>query len=340
MTTSSPKTFRDIASPLRELAALVLLGVAALALLTAFANLVPTEFQAPSEFVPYGLYLGTRPPGFLTLVTVVAPVLAVMLVTGFGDPAPRAKLATVAAAVLLAVAVLFGLIFELLLGFIGLVADASFVDGVKAAMPLTGMLALALLALLVVFRVWQGLFAVAKPAAVPGQPGWGAYGYQYGQQQYGQPQQYGQAPYGQQYPAAGYGQAGYQQPGQPAQQYGYPAQPYGQQQQPAQPAQPAAPAAYQPPYGQPSGSPYQPPAGGQVYGQAAAGSAGSAPVPAGSRPAGGAGDDPDRTGVVRPAEPASGAPTAEAGPAGTGAPAPSAARDPDDSGEPGWRAPA
>jgi hypothetical protein len=396
MTTSTPKTPRESLAPVRELVAFVLLGVAALLLLSAFANLVPTDFQQRGT-LPYGLYLAFNPPGFLSLVTVVAPVLAVLLVTSLGDPAPRAKLVTVAGAVLLAVAAFFGLIFELLIAFIGMTAEVSFLDGVKGALPPAAMLVLALLGLLVVFRIWQGMFLLPKPVQpAPGQAGWSGYGYpgqpgQYGQAQpgYGQPGYpaaqpgYGQQPsYGQaEHP--GYGQSQHPGYGQAQPGYGQPAQPSatGQAQPPASaqahppatgPAQPPASAAaqpggagqptlpgthaqpthpgagaYQPPYGQPTyqqpyqqpagqqpGSPYQPPAGqpgvasvqpsspgpassGQVYGQSA---------PAG--PAGG--DDPDRTSVVGPSGPASGAPS------GAESSGPS---DPDDSGESRWRAP-
>jgi hypothetical protein len=345
MTTSSPKTLRDIVAPIREPAAFALLGAAALVLLAALTNLVPTDFQRPGS-VGYGFYLAIRPPGFLSLVTVVAPVLAVLLVTGLGDPSPRARLVTGVAAVLLAAAAFLGLVFELLLGSIGMIVEASFMDSVKRALPLAAVFGLALLGLLVVLRVWQGQFQVAKPAPA----GWGGYGQQpqYGQA-YGQTQpQYGQPHYGSAQPQ--YGQAaataGYQQPGQPGagqpQSYGQPTQPgagqpqsYGQPTQPGpgqpqsygQPTQPAPatgqptqPADEPPSYGQPT-APYQAPTGqpgvvpappssppGPAAGQVYG-------QPAGSAPAGP--DDPDRTRVVPPA----GAPggTGESGPEGPGA---------------------
>lgn len=327
MTTSSPKTLREVLAPVREPVGFLLLGVAALGFLTALTNLVPTDFQ--ERGLPYGLYLAFSPPGFLTLASVAVPVLAVLVVTAIGDPTLRAKLVTIGAGALLAANAFFGLVFELLIGFVGITAEVSFVDGVKSVvLPHVALLALGLLALLVVFRIWQGLFYVPRPApAAPGAAGWSGYGYQapYGQptQQYGQPaQQYGQAqPYGQ--PTQQYGQAqpygqapAYGQPqqyGQPvpgaAPQYGqstqsgHPTQSGQQQPQPAQQQQPGT--GYQPPAAQPGSAP----ASGQVYGQPS-------------------GDDPDRTGMVPPA---SSGPAEESG---------SGSSDPDDSGEPGWRAPA
>lgn len=318
MTTSSPKSLRDVVAPVREIAAFALLGAVALALLMALADLLPTDAQRP-EFVPYLFYLGTNPPGFLTLVNIAAPVAAVLLVTAVGDPSPRAKFITMAAAVLLAVAIFFGLIFEVLLGFIGFVQEASFLDGLKVvAMPLLVMFLLAATALLVVFRIWQGMFYVPKPAA-PQPAGWSGYGYQaqYGQQGYGQP---GQVQYGQQ---SGYGQ----QPAaaQPQQQYGQPAasqQPYGQpgggyQQQQQQYGQTAY-QSQQPAW--PAQQPANPAAGGQVYGQAPSYGTTPAAPPTGS-PAGQP-EDPDRTSIVGP-------------PPGS----PAADGDQNDSGEERWRAP-
>jgi hypothetical protein len=319
MTTSSPKTLKDVLGPARDLLVFGLLGVTGLALLAALMGLFPSEFERFQSNDTYTAYLGFRPPGFLTLITVGAPLLAVLLVTALGEPTARAKLVTMIAAVTIAVAVVFGLIFDVLLGFIGLNSELEFMDSAKFVLRQLVLLGLAALALLVCARVWTGLFYVPKPEPAPQQAAWGGYGYQ---GQYGQPgttqPQYGQQP--------GYGQSQY---GQPAQQYGTQsqAQGYGQPAQPAQPAQtqqfgqPAQPTqqfgqgAYQPPaaqqptqvggYGQQSG--YGQPAG---YGQAqpvppvptgspvAPGSAGAAGSPSAADD-----DDPDRTGVVNPEPP-------------------------------------
>jgi hypothetical protein len=323
----------------REIAAFALLGAVLLALLTALTNLLPTEAQRP-EFFPYLYYLGSNPPGFLTLVNIIAPVVAVLLVTAVGDPTPRAKLITMGAAALLAVVIFFGLIFEVLLGFIGVTQELSFLDGLKlVAMPQLVLFVLAAVALLVVFRIWQGMFYVPKPAAAP-QAAWSGYGYQapYGQQGYAQP---GQAQYGQQQPQQ-YGQQAASQAQPPAAQptaqaQAQPQQQYGQanQQQYGQPAG----YAQQQPYGQ-SGYPTQQPAWGQqqptqqaqpgTYGQGAYGQAsgygttpatGSPASPASPGSPAGQEEDPDRTGVVGPS---------------SGTPAGS---DPNDSGEERWRAP-
>jgi hypothetical protein len=363
MTTSSPKPLREVLAPARELVAFALLGAVALALLTALGDLLPTDFQRP-DFYSYTFYLAVNPPGFLTLVNVAAPVLAVLLVTAMGDPAPRARLVTIIAMVLLAVAILFGLIFELLLGFIGAVTDASFLNGVKVvALPQLVTLVLAAAALLVVFRIWQGLFYVAKPKPAAPEASWGGYGYQaqYGQQQpgYGQPTQYGQPQYGQ---PGQYGQA--QPAADPAQ-----AHAQAQAQQAAQQAQ-AQQAAQQQAYGQqPGQAPYgqsgypqqaygQQPQYGQAYGQQPQyGQAPQAPAAApggGGAPQHGAGGE-SQPGAAQPA-PTSGAGStygqAPAHPGSPGSPAATPedpdrtsvigqppAGDQDDSGEDRWKAP-
>jgi hypothetical protein len=318
MTTSSPKSLREVVAPVREIAAFALLGAVALALLTALTNLLPTEAQRP-EFFPYLFYLGSNPPGFLTLVNIAAPVVAVLLVTAVGDPSPRAKLVTMGAAVLLAVVIFFGLIFEVLLGFIGFVQEVSFLDGLKTvAMPLLVQFLLAGVALLVVFRIWQGMFYVPKPAAAPQQAGWTGYGYQapYGQQGYAQPgqAQYGQQPqYGQQQAAQPQAQQPYAQPAS-QQQYGQPAAYQQQQQQPQQQQQQYGQSAY------PTQQPTWTAQSGQGYAQPAA--YGTTPAQPAAEPAAGQEEDPDRTGIVGPS---------------SGSPA--AGGDQNDAGEERWRAP-
>ncbi|QSB13908.1 hypothetical protein JQS43_20525 [Natronosporangium hydrolyticum] len=351
MTTSSPKSLRDVLAPMRELLAFGLLAAAGLALLLALTRLVPTDFEQryslpflthleeaegitdyQSFALPYLTYLGLNSIGFLALIPVVAPLLAALLAAGPGEPIRRGKLIAMISMLMLGITIFMGLVFELLLGFIGVVAELSFLDGVKgvllAQLP---MLAVATLAGLVVFRIWQQMFYVPKPQ--PAAPG--GYGYPY-QQQYGQPgypqQQYGQQPgYGQPYG----GQPGYGQPGDPAQQQaqqqaqygqpqaqqqaqqqaqygqpqaqyaaqpGQPAQPYSQpfpQQQSAQPqpgqpgeSQPAQPQSAPPQSAQPQSAPPAPPAApGQPAGHVYG--QGSPAAPAGA-------EDPDATGVVTP----------------------------------------
>lgn len=325
MTTSSPKTLKDVLGPARDLLAFGLLGVTGLALLAALMGLFPSEYERFQTNDTYTFYLGARPPGFLTLITVGAPLLAVLLVTGLGEPTARAKLVTMISAIAIAVAVVFGLIFDVLLGFVGLMSELDFLDGMKFALRQLVLLGLAAVALLVCARVWTGLFYVPKPEAAPQQGAWGGYGYQGqygqpGQPQYGQQQAaYGQSQYGQ--PAQQYGGQAYGQPAQPAQpaqtqQFGQPAQPAQTQQfgQPAQPTQQFGQSSYQPPaahqptqagYGQQPG--YGQPSG---YGQAQS----VPPVPTGSPAAPGSAaatgspatsddDDPDRTSVVNTEQP-------------------------------------
>lgn len=295
MTTPSPKTFREVIAPVRVLAAFTLLGVTVFSLLLALLSLVPADRNQLLSERSYLLYLGIEPPGFLTPLTVAAPVIAVLIVTAIGEPPAPAKLVTLVAMITLAVAALFGFIFELALGFIGVMNELTFLDAIQLTLAHLATLALAVVGLLVLLKIWQGMFQAAKPA--PAQA-WGAYGYQapYGQQQQGYPQQQAaQQQYAaqqqaaqqqaQQQYAAQYGQQYQQQPGQQqyGQQYGQgpvSAQPYGQQAQQQYAAQ----------YGQQYGQPQygqQP----QTYGQAAGSPAtppGSPAAPTGS-PAGAAG---------------------------------------------------
>jgi hypothetical protein len=309
MTTSSPKTLKDVLGPARELLAFGLLGVTGLALLAALIGLFPSEYERFQTNDSYTFYLGARPPGFLTLITVGAPLLAVLLVTGLGELTARAKLVTMISAIAIAIAVVFGLIFDVLLGFVGLTSELDFMDGLKFALRQLLLLGLAALALLVCARVWTGLFYVPKPEPAPQQGAWSGYGYQ---GQYGQP---GQPQYGQQQQAA-YGQPQY---GQTAQQYG--TQAYGQPAQPTQPTQPAQPVQPTQQFGQPAQptqqfgqSAYQPPAAQQ-----------QAQTGYGQRPGYG---QPSAYGQAQPTPPATGSP-AVPGSAATGSPSTADDDDPD-----------
>lgn len=292
MTTPSPKTFREVIAPVRVLAAFTLLGVTVFSLLLALLSLVPADRNQLLSERSYLLYLGLQPPGFLTPLMVAAPVIAVLIVTAIGEPPAPAKLVTLVAMITLAVAALFGFIFELALGFIGVMNELTFLDAIQLTLAHLVTLALAVVGLLVILKIWQGMFQAAKPA--PAQS-WGAYGYQapYGQQQ-GYPQQqqaaqqqyaaqqqaaqqqaqqqyaaqYGQQ-YQQQYPAQ-YGQQYQQQPGQQQyqQQYG---QQYGQSQYGQQPQT----------YGQAAGSPATPPGSPAAPTGSPAGAAGQATPAAG-----------------------------------------------------------
>jgi hypothetical protein len=311
MTTPSAKTFRESIAPVRVLVAFGMLGVVALALLTALLKLIPDDDRITFAYDDsYLFYLGASPPGFLALVPVILPILAVVLVTVGEEPPAQARMVTVLGMVLLAAVAFFGFTFELVLGSIGYATQEGtpLLDSLRLVLTQLGMMLLAVVGLLLLFRVWQGMFSQPKPAAQ--QAGWGAYGYQapYGQPT-GYPQQPGQYDYSQpaaaaaqqqqqqqyaqhygQQPAAQYGQAPYGQPGQydyaqqqaAAAQQQYLQQQYGQQQYGQQPGtygQPGQPGTY----GQPSGTYGQPGQYGQPAG-AAPGSPSSTGSPAAAAP--------------------------------------------------------
>src|SRR5690606_9667183 len=212
--TSTGKALPDALLPLRELIAFALLGVAGLQLLLGLIRLIPAEGELPRHWdMSYSVYLLHYPPGFLSLLMALLPLLAVLAVTAFTDPASRARLIAMIGLGMLAASAFFGLIFDLFIPFIGLVANDGFFHGLKNnVLPALISLALVLVSGYVVFRIWMTMFQTPKPA----QPAWGPYGYP--QQGYGYPQQPGQPQYGQ---GQQYGQQSQygQQPGQ-APQYG------------------------------------------------------------------------------------------------------------------------
>lgn len=310
MTTPTPKSPREAFAPLRELASFALLGVTGLALLTALINLIPPDMPASFSYLDY--VTAGRNADFVALIVLASAVLAVVCAAFLGEPIARASLVTLVAMVALGVAILFGLIFDLLLPVVHLGTEGTFMDTVKFMLQRLTLVALAVVAGYLVFRVWQGAFFTPKPQ--PAAP-YGGYGYQapYGQPGgqpggYGQPGAYGQPPQQQQYGqpgAAGYGQQGGATPAGPG--YGAPGQPapaaptYGQGQQYGQAPTYGQNPQYgsQPTYGQPPGAgqppvPGQPPAG---YGAAP----GSVPPPGSPPPAPGDGGDPgeERT-QIRP----------------------------------------
>ena len=209
------KSANQFTMPLREIAALVLLGATALLLLVAVIRLlIPGDARPDFLDRASGSFYD-----FIGLDRILFPFLAVLLATHLRPAVGRARVITLVALIEYGVAAFFG----------------------------AGVLAIAAYA---VFRIWQGVYYVPKPKPQPGmygqptqptQPGgYGQYGY--GQQPYGPPpgqqQPYGQPGYGDQtqaYPQ-GYGQQPY------GQQPGYPPQGYGQQpgygQPPGYPTQP------------------------------------------------------------------------------------------------------
>jgi hypothetical protein len=261
------KSASQFTLPLRELAAQVLIGATALLLLVAVIELLIPGAGRGSFLDRASSSFGN----FINLDRIAFPLLAVLLATHLRPAVGRAKLITLVALVEYAVSAFFGILFGLLVGFANTAGDSARVafESLLVHVAYTGVLGVAGYA---VFRIWQGMYHVAKPANPPGvygQPG--GYGGSYGQPAgyggtYGQPTQAGQAPYGQ----PGYGQPAqpttYGQPGHPSappypdqtqaypQGYGQPG--YGQQSYPSTYGQQSYPSTY----GQP-GSPAQPQSG-------------------------------------------------------------------------------
>ncbi|GLW31505.1 hypothetical protein [Actinoplanes regularis] len=233
MTSSPPPTPADgkligqYLTPLRDLAAYVLIGAPAVFLFVAVINLFGAEFGARTS-ASFG--------SLINLETVGMPLAAVLLALGAKPVHPKARMITLAAVIEYAVMGFFGVIFGVLFGVIN-TASYDPAGAFKMLLVRVAWLALYGLAAYPTLQIWRGVYAVPKPKTPPGV--------------YGQPQQYGQPPFGQQY-----GQPPFGAPQPP-----YPAQP------PVQPATYGQPPAATPPsfppgtYGQAPGQPVwnQPP---------------------------------------------------------------------------------
>ncbi|MEH1128610.1 hypothetical protein [Micromonospora sp. CPCC 206061] len=237
-----------LTKPLRELAALVLLGATAVFLFVALLDLmIPVDFDDNDFTSRSSRSFG----GFINLTTIGLPLLAVLLANHIHPPVARAKLITLVALIEYAVAAFFGVIFGLLVGVVVIITDIGARAGFETFLTRLAWVAVLGVAAYALVRVGRGLYFIPKPTPQPGQ--------------YGYPQQPGYAqppPYGQPgYPQYAQHTAQYQQ--QPYSQQPYPQQPYPQQpaaQQPAPQAYPtsAPPAAPSPPPPTPA-----PPAPGQ-----------------------------------------------------------------------------
>ncbi|WP_309233955.1 hypothetical protein [Micromonospora sp. ATA51] len=226
----------QLTKPLRELAALVLLGANAVLLVVGlFRLLVPMD--------DYSTFSGRAGSTFFVFVGVestVLPVLAVLLATHVRPVLPKAKLITQVALGEYALGALFGAL-TFLIWLVGRLAEAEVLDALLGLLTRAAWLAIFAVAGYVVFKVWRTLYYTPRPKPQPGvygqpQPGWPQPGAHPGQPGgYPSPGQGG-------YPPAG----GYPAPNQP----GYPAA--------NQPAYPAAnqPGGYPPPgqFGQPNPS--------------------------------------------------------------------------------------
>ncbi|RZU73376.1 hypothetical protein EV384_1779 [Micromonospora kangleipakensis] len=191
----------QLTKPLRELAALVLLGANAVLLFVGlFRLLVPTD--------DYSTFSGRAGFTFFIFVGVestVLPVLAVLLATHVRPVLPKAKLITQVALGEYAFGAFFGAL-TFLIWLVGRLAEAEVLDALLGLLTRAAWLAIFAVAGYVVFKVWRTLYYTPKPKPQPGvhgqgQPGW--------PQQGGDPGQAGG------YPAPG--QGGYPSPG------GYPA---------------------------------------------------------------------------------------------------------------------
>ncbi|MEU4479282.1 hypothetical protein AB0F68_14630 [Micromonospora sp. NPDC023966] len=227
----------QLTKPLRELAALVLLGANAVLLFVGLLRLlVPVD-----DYSTFSGRAGSSFFSFVGLESTVLPVLAVLLASHVRPVLPKAKLITQVALVEYAVGAAFGAL-TLLIWLVGRLADGEVLDAFLGLLTRVAWLAVFGVAAFVVFKIWRTLYYVPKPKPQPGV---------YGQAQPGWPQQPGPAQPGG-YPAPG----GYPQAGVPQQPGGYPQPgPYGPQSAP--PFNTAPPHAPQssPPFGAPQSSP-------------------------------------------------------------------------------------
>ncbi|MDO3682927.1 hypothetical protein [Micromonospora sp. C28ISP2-4] len=245
----------QLIKPLRELAALVLLGANAVLL---FVGLLRLLVQV-DDYSTFTSRAGSTYFAFIGLESTVLPVLAVLIATVILPVVPKAKLITQVALVEYAVSLAFGAL-TFLIWLVGRLADGEVLDAFLGLLTRVAWLAIFGVAAFVVFKIWRTLYYVPKPKAQPGvygqpQPGW--------PQQPGQPGGYpGPGGYPQQ-PGQGYPQAGSPQPGWP-QQPG----PYGQPQSapPFNTAPPHAPQSGPPSADPQSGVPFAGPQQAPQYG--------------------------------------------------------------------------
>ncbi|MGN9890134.1 hypothetical protein [Micromonospora sp. L31] len=243
---------RQLTGPLRELAALVLLGANAVLLFVGLIRLLAPA----SEYSTFSNRAGSTFFSFVGIEATVLPLLAVLLATHVSPVLPRAKQITQVAVGEYAFGALFGML-TFLIWLVNRLADAEVLDALLGLLTRAAWFALFALAAFVVYRVWRAFYHVPRPKPQPGV---------YGQPQPGWPQQSGQGGY----PSAGYpppGQpgghpgTGFPPAGQPSAGYpsaGYPAAgQYGQYGQPGPSSAPPFGAAPQsaPPFGTPQSAP-------------------------------------------------------------------------------------
>ncbi|MEV4488783.1 hypothetical protein AB0K04_01550 [Micromonospora coxensis] len=204
---------RNLTRPLRELAALVLLGANAVLLFVGLIRLL-----APAnEYSTFSGRAGSTFFSFVGIEATVLPLLAVLLATHVSPVVGRARQITQAAVAEYAFGALLGAL-TFLIWLVGQLAEAEVLEALLGTLTRAAWFAVFAIAAFVAYRVWRTLYYVPKPKPQPGV---------YGQPQPGWPQQPAQGGF----PSAGYpppGQSGFPGPGAP---YGQPAPasapPYG-----------------------------------------------------------------------------------------------------------------
>ncbi|MDG9673191.1 hypothetical protein [Micromonospora sp. DH14] len=240
---------RQLTKPLRELAALALLGANAVFLFVGLLRLV-----APNDYSSFTDRAGSAFYAFVGVEAVALPVLAVLLATHISPVLAKAKLITQAALIEYAVSALFGTL-TMLIWTVGRLAEAEVLDALLGVLTRFAWMVIFAIAAWVVYTIWRAHYYVPRPKPQPGvygqpqpgwpqqQGGWPAPGQPGGQPQGGwpapgQPGGYPQAGQSAGYPQAGQS-AGYPEAGQPA---GYPqAGQFGQASPPFQAPQSAPP---------------------------------------------------------------------------------------------------
>ena len=208
-TNDTPPASR-LTEPLRELAALVLVGANALLLFVGLVNLAVPILRDDT----FSRRAGGGIFDFVGLPAIVLPLLAVLLATHVHPVLSQAKTITTAAAVEYAVSGVSAVI-ALLGWLVGRLVEAEFRSLFTGLLVRVAFLSIFAVAAFAVFKIWRTLYRAprSKPQASA----------------FGQPRPYGQPGYPQ---PGGYPQTHGQWPGQPAT--------YGQ---PVVPTQPPAPGA-------------------------------------------------------------------------------------------------
>ncbi|MFF0150528.1 hypothetical protein [Micromonospora sp. NPDC005203] len=240
---------RQLTKPLRELAALALLGANAVFLFVGLLRWIAPDGSFTDRS-------GSASETFVGLAAVALPLLAVLLATHISPVVPKAKLITQVALGEYGVSAIFGTL-TLLIWTVGQLVEAEVLDALLGVLTRIAWMVIFAVAAWVVYTIWRAHYYVPRPKPQPGV---------YGQpQQPGWPQQQGGWPTPGQ--PGGQPQGGWPAPGQPG---GYPADQYGgqyaqpsppfQAPQSAPPQPQSAPPAHPAPQSAPPASPFgQPP---------------------------------------------------------------------------------